>query len=122
LNPEAPGKYLTVQQRHIIRDTLRAHGRHTVKMESSYGDEVAHAFATELAEAFAQADWLVRGIDAHRGLPLASGVTVSAGSFPPLRETRAVYEALLSAGIAVTQQLDPRQHNPETVILVGTPL
>ena len=65
---------------------------------------------------------MVRGIDEHRGLPLASGVTVSAASFPPQQETRAVYEALLSAGIAVTQQLDPKQHGSETVVLVGTPL
>ena len=93
-----------------------------MKIESSYGDEDSRAYATELAEAFASADWLVRGIDAHRGLPLPSGVTVSAGSFPPLRETRVVYEALLSAGVAVTQHLNPKQHSSETLILVGAPL
>ena len=119
---ETPGKYLSVHQQHVIADTLRAHGRHTVTIESSYGDEVSREFAEELGSAFAEADWLVRGIDPHRGLPLASGVTVSAGSFPPMQETRAVYEALLSAGIAVTQQLDPKQHNSETVVLVGSPL
>src|SRR5581483_7973956 len=107
--------------RHVIADTLRAHGRHTVTVESSYGDPVSHAFAVELGEAIAEADWMVRGIDPHRGLPLASGVTVSAASFPPAQETRAVYEALLSAGIAVTQQLDPKQHESETLILVGSP-
>jgi hypothetical protein len=119
---EPAGRYLSGRQRDVIADTLRAHGRHTVTFESSYGDPISRAFAGELAAAFAEADWLVRGIDEHRGLPLASGVTVSAASFPPLPETRAVYEALLSAGIAVTQQLDPKQHNSETVVLVGAPL
>jgi type IV secretory pathway VirB10-like protein len=122
LRPDTPGEFLTTHQQHVIADTLRAHGRHTVTIESSYGDRVSRAFAGELAAAFAEADWLVRGIDAHRGLPLASGVTVSAGSFPPQQETRAVYEALLSAGIPVTQQLNPKQHNSETVVLVGAPL
>ena len=122
LRPETPGAYLSVHQRHVIGDTLRAHGRHTVTIESSYGDQVSRVFAGELEQAFADADWIVRGIDPHRGLPLASGVTVSAGSFPPQQETRAVYEALLSAGIPVTQQLDPKQHNSETVVLVGAPL
>ncbi|HEX4084973.1 MAG TPA: hypothetical protein VHY22_08690 [Chthoniobacteraceae bacterium] len=122
LTPETPGKYISVHQRHVIADTLRAHGRHVVTIESSYGDPIAHDFAVELGEAIADADWVVRGIDQHRGLPLASGVTVSAASFPPAPETRAVYEALLSAGIAVTQQLDPKQHTSETLILVGTPL
>jgi hypothetical protein len=122
LRPEPPGVYLSSHQRHVIGDTLRAHGRHTITIESSYGDTVSRAFAEELEAAFADADWLVRGIDPHRGLPLASGVTVSAGSFPPRQETRAVYEALLSAGIPVTQQLDPKQHNGETVVLVGAPL
>lgn len=122
LHPELPGAYLSVHQQHVIAETLRAHGRHTVTIESSYGDPVSRAFAEELAAAFADADWIVRGIDAHRGLPLASGVTVSAGSFPPQQETRAVYEALLSAGIPVTQQLDPKQHTGETLVLVGAPL
>jgi hypothetical protein len=122
LEPDVPGRYLSIRQRHVIADTLRAHGRHTVTIESSYGDPVSREFAEELGAAFAEADWLVRGIDEHRGLPLASGVTVSAGSYPPQQETRAVYEALLSAGIPVTQQLDPKQHNSETVVLVGTPL
>jgi hypothetical protein len=122
LRPEPAGVYLTGHQRHVIGDTLRAHGRHTITIESSYGDAVSRAFAEELEAAFAEADWRVRGIDPHRGLPLASGVTVSAGSFPPRQETRAVYEALLSAGIPVTQQLDPKQQNGETVVLVGSPL
>jgi len=116
------GRYLTGRQRQVIADTLRAHGVHTVTIESSYGDEVSQAYAEELGAAFADADWVVRGIEPHRGLPLASGVTISAGSFPPLAETRAVYEALLAAGIAVTQQLDPKQGERETVVLVGTPL
>ncbi len=118
----ASGKYLKGRQRQVIADTLRAHGVHTVTIESSYGDPASQEFAEELGAAFEDADWVVRGIEPHRGLPLASGVTVSAGSFPPLDETRAVYEALLSAGIAVTQQLDPKQGGRETVILVGTPL
>ena len=122
LAPESPGRYLSIHQRHVIADTLRAHGRHMVTIESSYGDRISREFAEELGAAFADADWLVRGVDEHRGLPLASGVTVSAGSFPPQPETRAVYEALLSAGIAVTQQLDPKQHNGETLVLVGAPL
>ena len=122
LQPGPSGRYLSARQRNVIADTLRAHGRHTVTMESSYGDPVSRAFAEELAAAFEEGDWLVRGIDEHHGLPLASGVTVSAASFPPLPETRAVYEALLSAGIAVTQQLDPKQHSSETVVLVGAPL
>ncbi len=122
LEPDLPSRYLSIRQRHVIADTLRAHGRHTVTIESSYGDPVSREFAGELETAFTEADWLVRGIDEHRGLPLASGVTVSAASFPPQQETRAVYEALLSAGIPVTQQLDPKQRNSETVILVGTPL
>jgi hypothetical protein len=122
LEPELPGRYLSVHQQHVIADTLRAHGRHMVTIESSYGDPVSREFAEELGKAFSEADWLVRGIDEHRGLPLASGVTVSAASFPPAPETRAMYEALLSAGIAVTQQLDPKQNNSETMVLVGTPL
>lgn len=122
VEPELPSRHLSLRQQHLITDTLRAHGKHTVTIESSFGDAISHEFAEELAEAFAQADWTVRGIDPHRGLPLNSGVTVSAGSFPPQQETRAVYEALLNAGIAVTQQLDPKQHNGETVLLVGTPL
>jgi len=122
LEPDLPSRYLSSRQQHVIADTLRAHGRHTVTIESSYGDAVSREFAHELGAAFAEADWLVRGIDPHRGLPLASGVTVSAGSFPPQQETRAVYEALLSAGVPVTQQLDPRQHDSETVVLVGAPL
>ena len=91
-------------------------------VEYSYGDPVSREFADELAKAFSEADWVVGSITEHRGLPLASGVTVSAASFPPAPETRAMYEALLSAGIAVTQQLDPKQHDGETVVLVGTPL
>ena len=122
LEPELPGRYLSIRQQQVIADTLRAHGRHMVTIESSYGDAVSREFAEELGAAFAEADWVVRGIDEHRGLPLASGVTVSAGSFPPKQETRAVYEALLSAGIPVTQQLDPKQHDSETVVLVGAPL
>ena len=122
LEPEEPMRYLSVHQQHVIADTLRAHGRHVVMMESSYGDPISREFAEELATAFTEADWVVRGIEEHRGLPLASGVTVSAASFPPQPETRAVYEALLSAGIAVTQQLDPKQHVSETVVLVGAPL
>jgi hypothetical protein len=122
LEPETPMRYLSVHQQHAIADTLRAHGRHVVTLESSYGDPVSREFAEELGTAFAEAHWVVRGIDEHRGLPLASGVTVSAASFPPRPETRAVYESLLSAGIAVTQQLDPKQHGSETVILVGAPL
>ena len=120
--PELPTRHLSIRQQRLITDTLRAHGKHIVTVESSFGDATSHEFAEELAEAFAQADWTVRGIDPHRGLPLGSGVTVSAGSFPPQPETRAVYEALLTAGIAVTQQLDPKQHNGETVLLVGSPL
>lgn len=119
---EASGRYLSGRQRQVIAETLRAHGRHTVTIESSYGEDVSRAFAEELGAAFAEADWVVRGIDEHRGLPLAAGVTVSAASFPPQPETRAVYEALLSAGIAVTQQLDPKQRQSETVVLVGSPL
>jgi hypothetical protein len=119
---DTPLRYLSGRQRQVIADTLRAHGRHMVKIESSYGDPASQEFAEDLGEAFAEADWMVRGIEPHRGLPLASGVTVSAGSFPPKPETRAVYEALLSAGIPVTQQLDPKQQNAETIILVGTPL
>jgi hypothetical protein len=122
LTPEAPMRYLSVHQQHVIADTLRAHGRHVVALESSYGDPVSREFAQELAAAFAEADWVVTGITEHRGLPLAPGVTVSAASFPPQPETRAVYEALLSAGIAVSQQLDPKQHNSETVLMVGAPL
>jgi len=122
LEPDMPARYLSAHQRHVIADTLRAHGRYTVTVESSYGDKVSREFAEELAAAFAEADWMVRGIDEHRGLPLASGVTVSAGSFPPKQETRAMYEALLSAGIPVTQQLNPKQHDSETVVLVGAPL
>ena len=122
LEPEIPERYLSIHQQHVIADTLRAHGRHLVTVESSYGDPVSREFAQELAAAFTEADWVVTGITEHRGLPLASGVTVSAASFPPQQETRAVYEALLSAGIAVTQQLDPKQHDSETVILVGKPL
>jgi hypothetical protein len=122
LEPEAPGRYLSIRQQHAIADTLRAHGRHLVTIESSYGDPVSREFADELAHAFSEADWLVGTITEHRGLPLASGVTVSAASFPPAPETRAMYEALLSAGIAVTQQLDPKQKSAETVVLVGTPL
>jgi len=122
LEPEMPKRYLSIHQQHVIADTLRAHGRHIVSIESSYGDPVSREFAEELAAAFAEGDWIVRSIEEHRGLPLASGVTVSAASFPPQQETRAVYEALLSAGIAVTQQLDPKQHASETVLLVGMPL
>jgi hypothetical protein len=122
LTPEAPMRYLSVHQQHVIADTLRAHGRHVVALESSYGDPVSREFAQELAAAFTEADWVVTGITEHRGLPLAPGVTVSAASFPPQPETRAVYEALLSAGIAVSQQLDPKQHNSETVLMVGAPL
>jgi hypothetical protein len=122
LQPQLPGRYLSVHQQHVIADTLRAHGIHMVTIESSYGDPVSREFAEELGRAFAAADWVVRGIGEHRGLPLASGVTVSAASFPPQPETRAMYEALLSAGIAVTQQLDPKQHSSETVVLVGAPL
>jgi len=122
LEPEIPERYLSVHQQHVIADTLRAHGRHVVTVESSYGDPVSKEFAEELCRAFAEADWVVTGVAEHRGLPLASGVTVSAASFPPAPETRAMYEALLSAGIAVTQQLDPKQTNGETVVLVGTPL
>jgi len=119
---EPSWRYLTGRQWQVISETLRAHGKHTVTIESSYGDDVSRAFAEELGAAFAEADWVVRGIDPHRGLPLASGVTVSAASFPPQPETRAVYEALLSAGIAATQQLDPKQKQGETLILVGVPL
>jgi len=122
LEPELPGRYLSIHQQHVIADTLRAHGRHIVTIESSYGDPVSREFAEELGRAFAEADWIVGAIGEHRGLPLASGVTVSAASFPPAPETRAMYEALLSAGIAVTQQLDPKQHSGETLVLVGTPL
>jgi hypothetical protein len=122
LEPETPGRYLSLRQQHVIADTLRAHGRHLVTIEYSYGDPVSREFADELAKAFSEADWLVGSITEHRGLPLASGVTVSAASFPPAPETRAMYEALLSAGIAVTQQLDPKQHSGETIVLVGTPL
>jgi hypothetical protein len=122
LEPEIPERYLSVHQQHVIADTLRAHGRHLVTVESSYGDPVSKEFAEELSRAFAEANWVVTGVAEHRGLPLASGVTVSAASFPPAPETRAMYEALLSAGIAVTQQLDPKQTNGETVVLVGTPL
>jgi hypothetical protein len=125
MRPEVAGKYLSIHQQHVIADTLRAHGRHVVTIESSYGDAVSHDFAEELSAAISDADWTVRGVDEHRGLPLAGGVTVSAGSFPPEPETRAVYEALLSAGIAVSQQLDPKQtkqRKSETVILVGVPL
>jgi hypothetical protein len=122
LTPEMPMRYLSVHQQHVIADTLRAHGRHVVAIESSYADPVSKEFAQELAAAFTEADWVVTGITEHRGLPLAPGVTVSAASFPPQPETRAVYEALLSAGIAVTQQLDPKQHNSETVLMVGAPL
>ncbi len=122
LEGDLPSRYLSIRQQHVISDTLRAHGRHTVTIESSYGDPVSREFAEELGAAFADADWVVKGIDEHRGLPLASGVTVSAASFPPQQETRAVYEALLSAGIPVTQQLDPKQHTSETVVLVGAPL
>ena len=122
MEPELPMRYLSVRQQHVIADTLRAHGRHVVTIESSYGDPVSREFAQELGTSFLEADWTVKGIDEHKGLPLASGVTVSAASFPPQPETRAVYEALLSAGIAVTQQLDPKQTSSETVILVGAPL
>ena len=122
LEPEMPERYLSIHQQHVIADTLRAHGRHLVTVESSYGDPVSREFAEELSRAFTEANWIVSGITEHRGLPLASGVTVSAASFPPAPETRAMYEALLSAGIAVTQQLDPKQANGETVVLVGTPL
>jgi hypothetical protein len=106
----------------VIADTLRAHGRHVVALESSYGDAASKVFAGELGRAFAEAGWVVKGIAEHHGLPLAAGVSVSAASFPPLPETRAVYEALLAAGIAVTQQLNPKQHTSETVVLVGAPL
>ena len=122
LEPEVDGRYLSFRQHNVIADTLRAHGRHTVMIESSYGDPISREFAEELASAFRDADWVVKGIEVHRGLPLASGVTVSAASFPPMAETRAVYEALLSAGIAVTQQLDPKQQGSETIVLVGAPL
>jgi hypothetical protein len=122
LYPDHPLRYLSNRQRHAIADTLRTHGRHAVTIESSYGDPAAREFAKELGAAFGEAAWTVRGILDHRGLPLASGVTVSAASFPPLQETRAVYEALFSAGIAVSQQLDPKQHRSETVVLVGAPL
>ena len=122
LEPEAPSRYLSRRQHEIIADTLRAHGPHMVTIESSYGDQVSRAFAEEIASAFDDAGWEVRGVDEHRGLPLAAGVTVSAASFPPQPETRAVYEALLSAGIAVTQQLDPKQRVSETLVLVGAPL
>jgi hypothetical protein len=122
LEPELPGRYLSIHQQHVIADTLRSHGRHVVLIESSYGDPVSREFAEELGHAFGEADWIVTGISEHRGLPLASGVTVSAASFPPAPETRAMYEALLSAGIAVSQQLDPKQQRGETMVLVGTPL
>jgi hypothetical protein len=122
LEPEVPLRFLSIRQQEVIADTLRAHGRHVVTIESSYGDPVSKEFAEELGTAFEEADWIVSGVSEHRGLPLASGVTVSAASFPPQQETRAVYEALLSAGIAVTQQLDPRQRSSETVVLVGKPL
>ena len=122
LEPEKPMRYLSVRQQHVIADTLRSHGRHVVTIESSYGDAVSREFAQELGTAFMEAEWVVKSIEEHRGLPLASGVTVSAASFPPKPETRAMYEALLSAGIAVTQQLDPKQSESETVVLVGTPL
>jgi len=122
LHPNLPLRYLSNRQRHVIADTLRAHGRHVVTIESSYGDPASREFAHELGAAFGEAGWTVRGIHDHHGLPLASGVTVSAASFPPEPETRAVYEALLTAGIAVSQQLDPRQHHSETVVLVGAPL
>jgi hypothetical protein len=115
-------RYLSIRQRHAIADILRIHGRHVVTIESSYGDTASREFARELAAAFGEADWTTRGIRDHRGLPLSSGVTVSAASFPPQPETLVVYEALLSAGIAVTQQLDPKQHHSETVVLVGPPL
>lgn len=121
LEPEISSRYLSGRQRRVIADTLRAHGRHTVAIESSFGDPVAREFAEELGAAFAEGDWLVRSINAHQGLPLAPGVTVSAGSFPPKLETRAVYEALLSAGIPVNQQLDPKQRASETLVLVGAP-
>jgi hypothetical protein len=122
LEPEVPSRYISVRQHEVIADTLRAHGPHTVMIESSYGDQVSRAFAEEIASAFDDAGWEVRGVEEHRGLPLAAGVTVSAASFPPQQETRAVYEALLSAGIAVTQQLNPKQRVSETVVLVGAPL
>jgi hypothetical protein len=122
LEPEGAARYVSVRQRHAIADALRLHGRHVVTIESSYGDPASREFATELAAAFGEADWTAKGIDEHKGLPLASGVTISAASFPPQPETLVVYEALLSAGIAVTQQLDPKQHNGETVVLVGPPL
>ena len=122
LHEEAAGRYISSHQRRVIADTLRARGQHTVTIESSYGDAASKAFAEELGAVFAEADWLVRGIDQHRGLPLASGVTISAGSFPPQAETRTVYKALLAAGIAVTQHPDPKQHDIETVVLVGAPM
>jgi hypothetical protein len=121
LQPELKGRYLSIRQRNVIANSLGAHGRHAVTMESSYGDPQSREYAEELGRAFAEADWEVGRIGEHHGLPLASGVTVSAASFPPQPETRAVYDALLSAGIAVTQQLDPKQHNGETVVLVGAP-
>ncbi len=121
LEPDMPMRHLSVRQQRAIANSLRAHGRHLVTIESSYGDPVSREFAQELGAAFTEAHWAVKGIAEHRGLPLASGVTVSAASFPPRPETRAVYDALLSAGIAVTQQLNPRQHSSETVVLVGAP-
>ncbi len=120
--PEMPMRFVSNRQQHEIAKSLRAQGPHVVTIESSYGDPASREFARELAAAFGEAEWTVKGIQEHRGLPLSSGVTISAASFPPQPETRVVYETLLSAGIAVTQQLDPKQHQSETVVLVGTPL
>ncbi len=48
LAPELPSRYLSVRQKEVIADTLRAHGRHMVKIESSYGDAESREFAEEL--------------------------------------------------------------------------
>ena len=77
-------------------------------------------FANALKDAFHTAGWNVTSVTAVKPKRDTNGLTLSSGTFPPPADVTTVFSALVSAGIKLSTDLDPKQGKKSATLFVGS--
>ena len=107
------------QRRELVK-VLRAHAGKSITIKSILCDAESHRLAEALLEAFKDAGWHIKGMDQVLYAPPRFGLCLSAASSSSPEELEASYRALTSAGLEVSQQIDPHQFHDRAVLIVGS--
>ena len=103
-----------------LLDRLRTFPRGTIAIQVPENNDEAMDFARALKEAFHTAGWTVASLSTVEGRRDTNGLTLSSGTFPPPSDVTTVFSALVSAGIKLSTDLDPKQGKKHPTLFVGS--